>query len=278
MKKRIFITGGLGSIGSCVAEELEKNEEYEVIRGTRSEGDGNKIIHVDYDDPLSFIEVLRNVHTVIHLAYYLMNDNFVSNHIDSCLKSAYNLYESARVNGVKRVIFGSSNHIFGFYKMDDHITSNSPYRPDCNYAVSKVFVENLGRYYSDRFGISVFNIRIGNFSHRYFGGNSKPLGERETYVWLSNPDCQQLFRKCVEHDEDCRYLQMFGMSNNTGCWFDTSDNEVIGYEPQSNGANFRGSTGREMPPFEYVGGTSCYINYDGSFDNGFIEVLKEGVI
>jgi uronate dehydrogenase len=280
MKKRILITGGLGTMGRCIAEGLEKTGEYEVLRGTRKDGDGKSIVHIDYENPESLVEVLKGVHTVIHMAFHLGYDHFLENHIGSNLTNAYYLYEAARINGVKRVIFASSNHIFGFYKKGDHITSDSKYRPDGSYGLSKVFVETLGRYYSDRFGISVFNIRIGNFSG---DGNLEPHDERSTYIWLSNADCQQLFRKCVEHDENCLYLEMFGMSNNSGNWFDTSDNSKIGYEPQSDGVVFRGKTkaeiaddpasqfARRFPSIEYVGGLGCAADINGKFDADFIK-------
>ena len=34
---------------------------------------------------------------------------------------AYNLYEAARMHGVKRIVFASSNHVTGFYRQDEVI-------------------------------------------------------------------------------------------------------------------------------------------------------------
>lgn len=281
MNKKIFITGGTGRIGTCIAQALLDAGGYDVVIGTRGEGDGESVVHVDYSDPQSLIDALKGVHTVIHMGFFMRNSDFIAQHVDNNVKTAYYLYEAARVCGVKRVIFGSSNHVFGFYKKGAHITSDSLYRPDSNYGLAKCFVELIGRYYADRFGVSCINVRIGNFSS---DGNT-PKDERATYVWLSNDDCAQLFLKLVAYDESCKYLHLFGMSDNDGCFFDTSDNAVVGFEPKDNGAAYRGKTvgkqkGRyyNMPAdlltqHEFVGGYNIVMDQNGEIDKEFLEKL-----
>ncbi len=280
MKKRIFITGGTGRIGGCIAQALRQYGRYDVAVGTRGEGNGEDTVHVDYSSQESLVDALKGVHTVIHMGYYMRGDKFIEEHIDGNVKTACYLYEAARINGVKRVIFGSSNHVFGYYEKGEHITSDSLYRPDSNYGLSKCMVELVGRYYSDRYGISCMNIRIGNF------GNPPniPRDDRATYVWLSSRDCAQLFIKAVEYDESCKYLHMFGMSGNTGGFFDTSDNAVIGYEPEDDGALYRGKTqGHQtiyyslpndaMTKHKYVGGYNIVLDKDGKVDEEYLAAL-----
>ena len=281
MKKRIFITGGTGRIGRCVADALRETGNYDIVVGTRGEGNGDDIVQVDYTSQESLIEALKGVHTVVHLGFFMRSSQFVEEHIDHNVKTAYYLYEAARINGVKRIIFGSSNHIFGFYKKGTHITSDSLYRPDSNYALAKCMVELIGRYYADRFGVSCFNLRIGNFSD---DGNT-PRDDRATYVWLSSKDCGQLFIKSIEYDENCMYHSMFGMSDNEGIYFDTSNNAVIGYEPEDDGAIYRGKTnpsrvGRfyRLPSdvitnHAYVGGYNNPMDQDGKIDEVYLAKL-----
>ncbi len=283
--KTILITGGTGKIARCIREGLLKIGEYEVLMGTRGEGNGKESVHLDYQDIGQLAETFRGVHTIIHLGFYMRNDHFVENHIKGNAVNAYNLYEAARIAGVKRVIFGSSNHVFGFYQKTDHVDSNSLYRPDSPYALGKVFVEMIGRYYSDRFGISCINVRIGNFTH---DNNVQPRDIRSSYIWLSNEDCQQLFRKCIEYDENCKYLQIFGMSANDGCYFDTSDNAVVGYEPHSNGAVYREKLKKspgwkmaspvdsnQLANHNFLGGYSVTIDTSGEIDLDFLKEINE---
>jgi len=287
MSKKILITGGTGRIGTTIANGLLAKGGYEVVRGTRGEGNGKDLIHLEYNNLDAMVEACQGVHTIIHMAFYMGNDYFLEKHIGENTINAYYLYEAARIAGVKRVVFGSSNHVFGFYKKGDHITSDSLYRPDSPYALSKVFVETIGRYYADRYGISCFNVRIGNFA-RY--GNTAPGDIRASYVWLSNEDCVQLFTKCIEYDENCKYLQMFGMSGNDGCYFDTSDNEKIGYVPQSNGADFRpalrakegniygGIDSNKLTRHNFVGGYNNSMTIHGDFDLEYLAKISEDYI
>jgi hypothetical protein len=78
---------------------------------------------------------------------------------------------------------------------------------------------------------------------------------------------------------------MFGMSNNEGCFFDTSDNAVVGYEPKDDGAAYRGKTdgqrkGRyySMPAdsltkHTYVGGYNVVMDQNGEIDKEFLDKL-----
>ena len=51
------------------------------------------------------------------------------------------------------------------------ITSTMPVRPDGAYGIAKAFGEAAGRYYSDRFGLSVVCLRIGSLN-----GSGRPEG------------------------------------------------------------------------------------------------------
>ncbi len=76
----------------------------------------------------------------------------------------YNMFEAARRNGVKRLVFASSNHALGFYKCDQKVDHRVYPKPDTRYGVSKVFGEMLGSLYADKYGLEVFLIRIGHAS------------------------------------------------------------------------------------------------------------------
>lgn len=51
---------------------------------------------------------------------------------------------AARKQGVKRVVFASSNHVSGFYRQDETITADHPARPDGMYGLSKAFRRRPG--------------------------------------------------------------------------------------------------------------------------------------
>ncbi len=67
-------------------------------------------------------------------------------------------------------MFATTNHVVGFYRRQRTIDHAVMPRPDSRYGVSKAFGEALGRMYADKYGLGVFNIRIGNV------GRSRPTG------------------------------------------------------------------------------------------------------
>src|SRR3546814_13973406 len=84
--------------------------------------------------------------------------------LDRNIVGAYNLFEAARQEGVRRVVFASSCHAVGFYRLDETIAADAYFRPDSRYGVSKVFGEALGSLYADKYGFDVLSIRIGTRS------------------------------------------------------------------------------------------------------------------
>ena len=97
----------------------------------------------------------------------------------------YHLYEAARQQGVKRVVFASSNHVVGFYKQGETITADHPPRPDSFYGVSKAFGEDFSRFYFDRYGIETACVRIGS-------SFPEPRDRRMLATWLSYDDLERL--------------------------------------------------------------------------------------
>ncbi len=84
--------------------------------------------------------------------------------LDSNIRGSYHIYEGARKHGVKRVVYASSVHAIGYHKLEDHIDTNAPHRPDGLYGLSKCFVEDLGRLYWDKFGIETVARRVATTS------------------------------------------------------------------------------------------------------------------
>ena len=135
-----------------------------------------------------------------------------------------NVYEAARIQNVKRVIFASSNHAVGFYRRDNIIGANVITKPDTRYGVSKAFGESLGSLYADKYGVEGLSIRIGNVDQR-------PADVRRLAIWISPRDLAQLVRIGLEHP-DLHFEIVYGMSDNKRAWWDNSNAERFGYQPQ----------------------------------------------
>ena len=232
--KRIVVTGGGGHIGSVIVDGLKKTGNYEVISAAHHPNAERGEIPLDVCDLQSCIDALKGADMVVHMAFWLQNDDFVGKSVPTNIIGTYNLFEAARINGVQRIVFGSSNHVYGFYPVDAFVCDYAEYRPDSIYGLSKCCAETIGRYYSDRFGISCFNIRIGHCRGTRSG---YAPGARECKQWLSNRDAVQLVMCCLEADPSILYKCMAGTSNNTGNYWDIGMlKDEIGYDPQDDGS------------------------------------------
>ena len=169
----------------------------------------------------------------------------------------YNVIEAARLAGVGRVVFASSNDTVGTYydKVEPYRTvldgrpqdvqqpipllSTDELRPCCYYGVGKAFGESLASYYHDRHGISCICIRIGGVSKEQ-GWHTH--GTSGLALWLSHRDAAQLVQRSIDAPPSVGYAVVYGTSNNTLRFAEIETAEqVLGYTPQDD-------AGVEMPP------------------------------
>ena len=163
----------------------------------------------------------------------------------------YNMFEAARINGVKRIIFPSSNHATGFYRRATTIDHRVYPKPDGRYGVSKVFGEALGSLYADKYGMEVFCMRIGNV-------NPVPIDKRRLSIWFSPRDLAQLVTIGIEHPE-IRFEIVYGVSRNTRSWYDNSNAYRLGYQPQDDAESYA----KEVMESEKPGGDPIAEKYQG---------------
>jgi uronate dehydrogenase len=190
-----------------------------------------KTLPLDVQDRAAVEALLAGVDTVIHLAWYMQSDKFYDVIVPVNVVGTYNIYEAARLQGVRRVIFGSSNHVTGFYKIDETVTPDMPMRPDSLYGLAKSWGEMVGRLYADKYGVSSINLRIGNFHE-----SNQPQNLRATRIWISHRDVVQLMIRCIEADPSIEYLTLYATSDNRRKYWDIVYlADLIGFQPVDDG-------------------------------------------
>ena len=90
-------------------------------------------------------------------------------------------------------------------------------RPRNMYGVCKSMGETLGRYYSDKFGLSFFAIRLGGVLD-----TDRPSTRRLFPGWLSQRDLISLIELCLSAPPTLQYEVFEAISNNDTKWRDTS--------------------------------------------------------
>lgn len=228
MKRKLLITGAAGNIGNVIYKGLQKDKRYDIVGADIQADDEQGIVQLDIVDEARLAELTQGIDTVLHFAWIKDNGDFLGKVLTGNVSGAYKLFEAAVQNGVRRIVFASSNHATGFYKTDEKVDPDDPYRPDSFYGLSKCYIELLGRLYSDQGKISSFNIRIGNFP-----GDDRPHSERAGHIWISERDMLQLIVCCIEADDELKYLNLYGTSANSDNYYNIDYLEdLIGYKPQ----------------------------------------------
>lgn len=262
---RILITGAAGNIGAVLREGLRGR--YPVVRVTDRAAlgpaqPGEEVVDgLDLADLAGLEAAMKDVDAVVHLAGTPVEqpwEPILANNI----VGLHNTYEAARRQGVKRIVFASSNHTIGFHPRGRHIDETVPVRPDGRYGASKVFGEALGRLYADKHGMEIVNLRIGSFQ-------PKPLNVRMLNTWLSHRDAVHLVDVCLRA-AGIHFEIIYGVSANSRNKWHDSLAARIGYQPQDNAEEYAAEILAAMQPEDeplterlFHGGEYCAMEFDG---------------
>ena len=231
--KRLLITGAAGNLGRHLRGEighLTERLRLSDINDMGEAGPKEEIFQGDVADAELMAEITRDVDMVIHLGGQSVEGTWESV-LNSNIVGFYNMYEGCRKNGVKRLIWGSSNHAIGFYAREQVIDASVYPRPDSNYGVSKVFGEALAQYYWDKFNFETVSIRIGSCF-------PKPVDRRMLSTWLSYPDFTHLIERCLIAPR-VAHTVIYGVSDNNSKLWDNHMAAHIGFRPKDNAEDYR---------------------------------------
>ena len=250
--KRVLITGAAGLVGGILRDAL--SDRYELSGIDVRPVAGMESAAVDMRDLDAVHSAFEGKDTVIDLAAVVSEQSPWDEIYENNLPATYDAFEAARRAGVKRVIFASSNHATGMYEGDEpyasivagqyggldpskipHLTTDMPIRPDSPYGIGKAFGEAVGRYYSDRYGLSVICLRIGTVNRE-----NRPVIVRQFATLLSHVDLGQLVERCVEAPGDLCFAIFYGVSDNTWRFWDIRNSrDLVGYKPRDDAEQWR---------------------------------------
>ena len=229
--KTILITGASGDVGTHLRRELAGKYVLKVsdLRSLKKINKEEKFVRADISKFSDAMRITRGVDAIVHLGGYSVEgpwEGILSANIVGC----YNVFEAARRNGVKRILFPTSNHAVGFYRRDRTIDHHVYPKPDSRYGVSKVFGEALASLYADKYGMQMFCMRIGNV-------NPVPIDKRRLSILFTPRDLAQLVTIGIEHP-DIRFEIVYGISGNKRAWYDNANAFRLGYKPQDDSETF----------------------------------------
>ena len=256
----ILLTGAAGGVGQMLRPYFTAAGLQVRLSDIQAVGDlksNETFMLADLNDEQTLKKIVHGVDGIVHLGGHSVEgpwETILKSNIEGC----YHLYEAARLGAVPRIVFASTNHTMGFYPRSETVGTSKMMRPDSRYGVSKVFGEALGALYSDKFGLRITNIRIGNVGF-------EPIDRRRLSIWLHPEDLFQLIMIGMKHPE-IRYETIYGMSNNVRGWWDNQRAQELGYVPKHASEEFAAKIMAVQETADaiadrYQGGTFCAMEY-----------------
>jgi uronate dehydrogenase len=264
--KKIALSGAGGQLGSVVrAAMIARGTPLRSAAGSKALTplvEGEDVMHGDLRDPAVVDRLLEGVDVLIHFAGTSV-ERPLPEIIENNLRGLVEVYEGARRQGVKRIVFASSNHAIGMYPVTEKLSLDCELRPDGFYGLSKVWGEALARMYWDKHGIESVCVRIGSCLER-------PTEPRHLSTWFGHRDLMHFLDRCVEA-EDVGFLTIWGVSANTRSWWDNSGAARFGYQPTQNSEDYAAEILARPNPLDAFGQRfqgGAFVGIDYSREDG----------
>lgn len=170
--KNILITGGLGFIGSHIADELMEDNHITIIDNLSTgniknlknpENDNLKIVKEDIRNS-NLKELTTDIDYIFHLAAMASVPLSVENPIecnDVNVNATVELLKAAEDNGVEKIVFSSSSAVYGDNR-NMPLKETEPLMPTSPYAASKASCELYLKSFHDSYGLNYTALRYFN--------------------------------------------------------------------------------------------------------------------
>ena len=255
----ILITGAAGQIGSMLRTRLAvPGRTLRLLDVAPLTADADEeVIQASITDIEALTRACSGVTAVIHLAG-LAGESTWARISETNIHGTYVVFEAARLAGVSKVVFASSNHAVGFTPAAEFPVPDYAFpAPDTFYGVSKTAGEALAALYHYRYRMDAICLRILTCADR-------PANLRALSTWLSPDDAGRLFEACLSaHRPGFRVA--YGVSRNTrGGWVSLDEARALGYEPLDDAERFAadvigrfGQPDPGDPVLAHLGGEFC---------------------
>ena len=259
---KVALSGASGNMGRMLRPELLKRGVDLRSAGGRTAleplVEGEDVMHGDLRDPATIDRLLNGVDVLVHLAGTSV-ERPLPEVISNNLVGLAEIYEGARRNNVKRIIFASSNHAFGMHSVNSKLKLDADFRPDGWYGLSKVWGEAMARMYWDKHGIEGISIRIGTSMGK------PPENFRMLSTWLGSEDLTHLIMQCITVP-DIGYMAVWACSNNDRAYWDNTGAEKLGYKPAQNAEDWAPGILKQPNPLDpiarqFQGGAFVTLDY-----------------
>ena len=244
---KIGITGAEGTIGSVLRKGL--SNKYKIISFTLQTQDFESV-QMDLSNNNEIKGKFEGLDALIHLAADPRPEASWESVKKNNIEATFNVYNEVKNAGVKKIIFASTNHTQHGdtllstpetldLKKNKILSLENNTNPDSLYAVSKLFGEDLGKYFSEQHKIKFIGLRIGwivkGDDPTIMCGT--PSEDYLRSMYLSHRDCIQAFERALESSRD--FLIAYAISNKSTKVFDLKEtSRTLNFYPEDDSENY----------------------------------------
>ncbi|HEY0638694.1 MAG TPA: SDR family NAD(P)-dependent oxidoreductase [Pseudonocardiaceae bacterium] len=176
--QRVLVTGGAGTIGSTLVDQLVAADAAEVVvldnfvRGRRenlaaaTEAAGGRltVVEGDINDPPLVHRLTEGVDVVFHLAALRITQCAEQPRLalESLVDGTFTVLEAAAAHGVRKVVASSSASVYGLAEEFPTTERHHPYNNDTFYGAAKAFNEGMLRSFTAMYGLEYVALRYFN--------------------------------------------------------------------------------------------------------------------
>lgn len=243
--KKLVLTGAAGRLGgllrapmAAMCDELVTTDLAADVGALNA---NETYVQANLNDLGAMVDLLKGAEMVVHFGA-IGDEAPWDDILQSNIIGAYNIWEAAHRNKLRRVVYASSIHAVGMHKKTDAINVDTPHKPDTYYGLAKCFAEDLASLYWDKNGIEAVCMRILSCSPAVT--NSRAVGS-----WLSDDDMIHLVERAVD-TPITGYSIVYGVSNNDRSPVDNTGASHLGYRPKDNAEQFAKAIYAEQGPLD----------------------------
>jgi uronate dehydrogenase len=242
--KKLVLTGAAGRLGSYLRAPLSRLCDELVSTDLAPELSdllpNERYVSADLQDLGRMTDLLQGADMVVHFG--AIGDEAPFDAIlGANIIGAYNIWEAAHRNSLRRVIYASSIHAVGMHKKTDFIGIDAAHRPDTFYGLAKCFAEDLASLYWDKRGLESVCLRILSCAEV---SNPRAVGS-----WLSYGDLVLLVERAIDTPVT-GFSVVYGVSDNDRAPVDNTLASHLGYRPRDNAEQYAKEIYAQYPPLD----------------------------
>ncbi len=231
MIKSVVVTGAAGNIGSKLRAYWKARAGYDLVLIDQAAGGDAAIVEADLSGAdEKWASMFAGADAIVHLAANAAADASWPALIGPNVLGAFNVYQAAAAQGVKRIVYASSVWAMGARRHDAMPIGEGPAEPGAHpYGASKAIGERIGQTFVETHRINTVALRLGACAPG--ANNPWPMNDWDDACWVSNRDMCDGFTRAIEAETAGFLIANLVSDNPAERWSLANARTMLGYAP-----------------------------------------------